>query len=937
MTVHVRIHLRRRPGRPIGPASALHIPGRDAARLLDACARVGIDPSGRIHDLDGGFLIRLPRPTAEPVPGATRLRELAQNLYVPVDADLVPALLDDEAAGMVRDGGLVLLPAGPALRFDPTRPVRLSTLLHVERPQRRNWQPMPEPRPIAERIVEISREIPETPPEELYRALEDDVRHPDRPRSRPERAADDAMEEADIGEATGAGRIRTAASGLGNAIRGLAGRARSLRDKAQWGMLDHSSLVKKLLREFRQGNMDRALQHSFSMREADSRASRVVSWGFRLPFHRAIYSLRDLLGGPERGGVAGIWQARPDLMHELREEYRKAALRAIQAGDFRRAAYIYGVLLDDHRAAAQALQRGGLHHDASILYLKKLNDRPAAAHAFEAAGLVDRAIALYSELGLHETAGDLLRRIGDEEGARSAYFRAVGVARSAHPPDFLEAGRIADRKMALPEAAVNYYAQGWATRPSANAIACSLEMIRILASRVESAYLLGLLDEADEYFDGIGSERDAGLFYNAIVGAAAAVPEIAEEVHDRARSGVARVLRRQVEAGRPASASIHSLFPATSGIWTPAFLRDAQFAATTATTHDRPAEPEPETRGNRHPQGPGIQVGRGTVAAACQASITHRVFLGFSDGRVLAFDPWPNRVVPVGMVKGAIAAIAASPEGDVVVVLRQTEQGATLTTFLARPDGTYRPPRPDILSSRSPTWLTPILASEPSWFIGLGSDRDLMILDAAGGLPMAYSSFSEVTAYSEEPAPGCALLLPGESGFTILTHAGPRWVLLDPEGHALARSGPAFRPHGGSTSPRCTVPLSWTRLEGMVRVVGLDAQGAVHSAEFWFAGPDTIDLGAVLVARTEGGYQAATRTATGKVVAVSSSRIDWLSDTAGRFHVVHSRLDGGLAGTVACFPSTTSEEVLVVSGDGFLSRMAIPRGSRRQRGESPTR
>jgi len=207
-----------------------------------------------------------------------------------------------------------------------------------------------------------------------------------------------------------------------------------------------------------------------------------------------------------------------------------------------------------------------------------------------------------------------------------------------------------------------------------------------------------------------------------------------------------------------------------------------------------------------------------------------------------------------------------------------------------------------------------------------------MVLDAAGGLPMAYPSLAGITKEGQGEAPACAFLLPDASGFAILAHDGPRWVLLDREGRELARSGPAFRPHGGSASPRCTVPLSWTRLEGMARVVGLDAHGALHSAELWFAAPDAIDLGAVLVATTEGGYRAATRTATGKVVAVSASRIDWLSGSSGRFQAVHSRRDEGLAGTVACFPSTTSEEVLVVSGEGFLSRVAIPRGPRRRRG-----
>ncbi len=81
--------------------------------LLAVCTRLGLDPSGRVHDVAGGFLLKLDRPPTVPIPGATRLRALATDFYLPVDAVLVPALLDDEAAGLVRDGGLVFLPGGP--------------------------------------------------------------------------------------------------------------------------------------------------------------------------------------------------------------------------------------------------------------------------------------------------------------------------------------------------------------------------------------------------------------------------------------------------------------------------------------------------------------------------------------------------------------------------------------------------------------------------------------------------------------------------------------------------------------------------------------------------------------------------------------------------------------------------------------------------------
>ena len=113
------------------------------------------------------------------MPGATRLRELATDLFIPVDAELVPSLLDDEAAGLVRDGGLVLLPGGPVLRFDREAPVgpRARSWRPPRRP-RREWRPMPEPRPLAERVVEVAREWPEPPPDDLYREWEQDLRPP---------------------------------------------------------------------------------------------------------------------------------------------------------------------------------------------------------------------------------------------------------------------------------------------------------------------------------------------------------------------------------------------------------------------------------------------------------------------------------------------------------------------------------------------------------------------------------------------------------------------------------------------------------------------------------------------------------------------------------------------------------------------------------------
>ncbi len=924
MTVRVAFQLRRRPA--IGPAraSALFVPGRDAAGLLALCTRLGVDPSGRVHDVADGFLLKLERPMAEPVPGVTRLRELAANLYIPVDAELVPSLLDDETAGLVRDGGLVLLPGGSTLRFDRQAAVGLEALLVAAPRPRRAWRAMPVPRRLAERITEVARVWPD-PPEDPYSEWEQELRRPgstrrDRGEPDPGEATDRDAAGPEGAETSAAGGFASGLHGVGDAVRGMIDRAgagaRSFREKIQWGMLDHSALVQKLLREFRHGDPGRALRHAFPMSPPDPR-DRTTGWGNSLPWSRAIYNLFDLLGRPTRGQPVGTWQARPDLIEELKREYRQAAERAIRQGDFRRAAYIYGKLLGDDRMAAQALQRGGLHHDAAILYLKKLNDKAAAAQAFEAAGEVDRAIALYRDLGQHEAAGDLLRRLGDDGRAVEEYHEAVLRHMGACPPEWFEVGRLFSYKIGTPEPAIEAFGNGWGQRPAANATACALELVVIHAARGEIEPIRNLLDEADDFFQKAGSGRDAEAFYNRMAVIAAAAPALAasaDEVRDRALRTLSHHLRRQVEAGCPVPPSVSALFGEPS-LWSSAFVRDAQFAASAvaARSRDRSAAP------GRNPETPGVRVGHGTVTAACQAPATAELFLGFAGGKVLAFRPGRNQVVAVGEGAGSVAAMSADPDGQLVVALHRTEQGSVLTVFHRRPDGTFGP-RPDVhFPGHLRSWLTPISGVGPESLIGLGDGRELLILDATAGLPRGRVPL----AAAQEP-PTTALLLLNDEGYRVLTHDGPRWILLDHEGRCIGRSEPAWRPVTGGRHPQCWVPVSWIHLKGVVKAIGLDEHGAVHATQLWIEDRG-FEVLTSPVATTDGGYLAVAPCGHDRVVAVAPGRIDWLTDRSDRFQMVRSIQDPGLAATLACFPSTVPEEVLVVSADGWVNRFTSRR------------
>jgi hypothetical protein len=166
MTIQVPFHLRRRARSE--PTVALYLPSRRPHDLVAVCARLALDPRSRVFDLAGGFLLELERPLNDLILGAVRLRAVAPALYVPVDAELVPSLLDDEARGMTRDWGLVFPPGGGALLFDRHSPIALNELLSVEIRPRRPWRAFPQPRPLTERLQEIAFKRPDPPAQELY-------------------------------------------------------------------------------------------------------------------------------------------------------------------------------------------------------------------------------------------------------------------------------------------------------------------------------------------------------------------------------------------------------------------------------------------------------------------------------------------------------------------------------------------------------------------------------------------------------------------------------------------------------------------------------------------------------------------------------------------------------------------------------------------------
>ncbi len=132
--IEVAYHLRRKPADH--PATALLLVGDDAPAVLPLCARLGVDPAGHIFAVAGGMVVILDEPTRGTFPGAIRLRNLARGLLLPVDAELIPSLLDDEAQGLSRDRGIVFLPGGQGPGIRPARADR-----RLDAPGRRDPPP----------------------------------------------------------------------------------------------------------------------------------------------------------------------------------------------------------------------------------------------------------------------------------------------------------------------------------------------------------------------------------------------------------------------------------------------------------------------------------------------------------------------------------------------------------------------------------------------------------------------------------------------------------------------------------------------------------------------------------------------------------------------------------------------------------------------------
>src|SRR5262249_28301141 len=149
----------------------------------------------------------------------------------------------------------------------------------------------------------------------------------------------------------------------------------------------------------------------------------------------------------------------------------------------------------------------------AILFRDKMNDLFRAASAFDRAGDVDEALRLYVKLEQFETAGDLCRRIGDDDRAGEDYSRAAELYAAAGR--FLAAGDLMRTKAGRTDKARVHYRSGW-DKQGTESGACGIRVFDDLLVEDDWPTARTFLDEAEQVFVP-PRNHDAAAFFNQIL------------------------------------------------------------------------------------------------------------------------------------------------------------------------------------------------------------------------------------------------------------------------------------------------------------------------------------------------------------------------------------------------------------------------------------
>jgi tetratricopeptide (TPR) repeat protein len=896
--------------RPLSAAEdtvALLVPGRCAEEVLRLCASLRLDPLPEIHRAADGFIVKLTRSLETPVAGAIRLRTLASDLLVPAGAELVPPLLPDEAAALVRRRGLVFLPDGRVLEYQPDRPLELAELLGAGAIKRGAWRTLPEPPALAESVTEIALDLPSEGSEGLLEAGGEGIgtEPPELPDAGlPSQIAGKTLFGlgkgfAWLGNKLHAPRLASlGASLVGGAFSFAPGLSEQLLGK-------HEAMLRRLLRLFEDGNIEEALKHALPLGDDGSRGA-VPAANPALPLHDVRYSLGNLLSGRGRAG-GHLWFGSGNAVHDLEREYRKQADLAAARGDFRRAAFIYGKLLRDFRQAALVLGRGGLHRDAAMLYEQVVGDPLAAAREWEAAGEIDRALHLYLKAGDHALAGDLLRRAGEEERAVAEYqLAAAQLVQSG--PRFYEAGQLLEARAGRPDLALPYYRRGWDQRPDGNPLPCVLRLANHHARAGAGEPLLALTTEADEFLAKWDIDS-AATFYNALARHAElpGLGPLSADLRDRARLALARKAV-QVAGDRHAAKLAVTLFPAESA-WPSPLIFDADRALRRGRIETPAVRATPQDHWLMR------RVRLSIVRAVHQMPASKEVFLGLEDGEVLCYEPASGKIATIAREKGAILAIGSYGLDDYLAVISGGGRQRVFLAILSRSTAFHMHDATELPVDSDAVRLCRQVEDESSDVIGVYSGRHYGMYRVPSLLPKRpWGTLNEAEdAFAVIIGPNSRI----PSAYWLLGMYPGRveWFLHVPPG-AMTAALP-WTPSAGDVLAHPQLQASWNSGDPL-ELLGLDGRGTIHLSHLR---PNTTMAPTTVSGRADAPFQTFARIRGNYVAGVTRTAVHWLRgpllNSAGPPTPIR------LTHPVAAFVLPAANELLIVDADCSLTRVPI--------------
>jgi hypothetical protein len=338
-----------------------------------------------------------------------------------------------------------------------------------------------------------------------------------------------------------------------------------------------------------------------------------------------------------------------------------------------------------------------------------------------------------------------------------------------------------------------------------------------------------------------------------------------------------------------------------------------------------------------------VQVGRGTVTAAGFAPGTGEVVLGFEDGALACFRPATGEIVyppfdPSVVPRGhAVRAVAVATGARLIAALRRGPRSLNALSIYGRgADGRYERRSTISWHGEESPWLAPtVLPGERDgvFVVGDGNDRGpgraMRII--RGQLTLATLDLD--TRFPDEDF-SYGVLLPLASASELLhflllaeDQAVCRAIVrLDQdcrlEPRLCSRCQLKWKPSTPEGSSLATSPLAWLETEiHRVELAGLGGNGSVYWSSV-ITGLQ-LELEATNVIVRADGYLAATLVQPGFVAAVGRSSIDWLLAGPHDFRR-HVSTKVFLPAAVACFPSGTTRELVVVCKDGVVVRVPVP-------------